>query len=368
MVIKNITTGESDSSANGTAKWQLLNRAYLNKEIAPGVATPLASCKSILDVLTDITFLKDIGVVKDVKFDIATKAPLDQAVGTVKVGVRNLALTLDGALVNPVINEPVNPNYPVIKVYATKAEIAFLTQVLAKLNDLYAADGAYKFTATGQASEFVCADAAAFAASYTLASGAVLSKGATYWQIKVGANTYTGEATVADGGDPAGDYIKTIGTIAASGDGDINWSFNAGEGVLKATVEDAAATDDGYELAEGVILKKVGDDYVIISGGITYTQADTPTAVDGTYSYKIGTISTCAIQNADNQVAASKTAAEAATGTLLSVPAAVEAPVVAKAAAVEVKAEAPVAKTVTKRKAKGAEMSLADLDAQNAGK
>lgn len=146
MIIKNVTGLNAAAGGNDdVVPARSLTRRYFNKlgkTLQAGQATIVTSSISILDVISDLTFLKDAGVVTDAKFVPATWAGYEKRV---KVGNANLAL-VDNALINPVnpvisaqnpSGTPVNIAAGNIKVFLTTAERAFLTKILSQAGAAY---------------------------------------------------------------------------------------------------------------------------------------------------------------------------------------------------------------------------------------
>jgi hypothetical protein len=415
MVIKNITyTVDPDTGLPVAGSGKPLTREYFNRNgrtLVPGQATNVDSSISILDVLQNVTFLKDIVVVKDEAFVPSTWAeyhtdtipvPNPATVMTepnrIKLGDKAMAYdAATGFLKNPVSSTAMNPAAAQVAVFLSVAEKAYLTNLLAAAKDLYVSAASYKFTPRGGTAADAINIGLASASSWTFGQGGnmVLSDIGATWGITVtdGDSTriYVGPAATSGStlphGSGTGTYTATL-TKTVLDDGEVEpattgYAYLLSDGTTSVHVDIAnvpADTGDSTILQTGALagagtdsaftLSKIGtDSFTIVGEGVTYVA----TSANSNFASILGTVNAVAALTL-NPDAVSETIGAAVAIPTENRESSVSAPVsgMSVAAPAEVKASVKtVAKTAAApakpaaKKQKG--LSLADLDAANKG-
>lgn len=379
MVIKNITyTTNPDTGIPVPGSGKPLTRAYFNKlgkTLMPGQATNVAATVSVTDVLTDLTFLRDLALLKDETFATAawagyhTHVPLGGSAETSpnRLKLVDHVLAYDGTYFkNPISGTASNPSAAQIQVFLSVAEKAYLTNLLAAAKDLYVPVAGFKFTPeTGVAADSIYLGSTGIGSfgdfTFAKSAGDVWSITVVDGPADIISRKYLGPTNAS----PVGaNYTSTctIAEVVAEPVVDYAFTFSDATNVLKTVAAVSAALNaDGTEftIAPGHLLRRVAvDEYELEIYGVVYTGA---TAVVGTYTHVIGDV-TAVTQFAVNPDSVSEVIGAAPV--IVPTPQAVSEPeIMVEAKAVEPAVVSTVADLPKPKKAKG--KSIADLEAAN---
>ena len=256
MIVKNISSG-------------YINRKYLSgsgSQLAPGQATSVNASVSILDVIEDPVFLKDLGILRDTQFTTSTWAGFSSRV---KVGDRVLAYG-NGILNNPVSKAVSEPGDPKIALFLTFAEKALLEGIASAADDVMitdyvivqSGDGASdisvgNFSDIGEAgSEFLDFDG----------DGSYLKTNGGVWKYYDGARSELYVSEQADDETFVGDYTHTASNLITAGN--VSYLYltvkTLGEdSVSEIGVASDIVSDGSVDIAANARLIKSGDTWRI---------------------------------------------------------------------------------------------------------